>query len=331
MERLIKSTAFRSGFVLLFLAVYCAPAQAEQVQPALTEYERPLKAASPAFNPPSKAKITLGEKLFFETRLSGSNTMSCASCHKPNYAWTDPRRLSIGETGEERLRRTPTLEDVGWNAGFARDGRIETLEGFILGPIAHPKEMNQNLETLQLELGNVPAYRKLFYQAFETPKISLDHVTQSLAAFIRTITSGTSKFDHWVSGDQAAIGPSAKAGFALFTGKAGCVACHSGWRFTDQKLHDIGLKSHDLGRGQIEPDNLKAQYAFKTPSLRNVANRAPYMHDGSMRSLADVIDFYTRPVVPRNSLSPHRHHVELSYKEKRNLLEFMLSLTNVRQ
>jgi cytochrome c peroxidase len=297
-------------------------------EPDLSAFVKPALVPSPAFNTPSVEKIILGRALFFETRLSGGNTFSCASCHQPEYGWTDRRRLSLGETGEPRPRRTPSLQDIGWNRLFARDGRIETLEGFVLGPIAHPDEMNQNLDRLPAELAGIPIYQKLFRNAFSNGAISLDNIAQSLSTYVRTLQSTSSPFDRWVGGDPMALSKSAKSGFALFTGKAGCSQCHTGWRFTDQKFHDIGLETNDKGRGKHHSKDILMQYAFKTPSLRNAAIHPPYMHNGTLSSLEKVIDHYQTNFITRPSLSPQVQYLELTAQEKVNLVEFLESLTD---
>ncbi len=296
--------------------------------PDLIEFTKPQTPSSPAFNPPSPAKIELGRKLFFERRLSGGNTISCATCHVPEYAWTDLEPLSPGENGQRQLRRTPPLQDVGWNNLFGRDGRFESLEGFILGPIANENEMNQNLDHLPHELSNDPVYRTKFEAAFGDSPITLDGVTQSLAAYVRTLKSGISAFDRWVAGDEDALSASAKSGYDLFAGKAGCSQCHTGWRFSDQQFHDIGIQSTDLGRGIIKPKDIAMQYAFVTPSLRNVAIRPPYMHNGSMQTLEAVIDHYMSGGIRRPSLSHQVQPLALNDQEKVNLIEFLKSLTD---
>jgi len=211
---------------------------------------------------------------------------------------------------------------------FARDGRIEILEGFVLGPVRHPKEMNQDLSRLPGELATVPTYTTPHEKAFGAGPISLDGIALSLGAYVRTLQSATAPFDRWIAGDESALSPAAKDGFALFTGKAGCAECHGGWRFTDQRLHDIGLDTEDRGRGKLLPDNTLMQYAFKTPSLRNVAIRPPYMHDGSLRTLSAVIDHYQSGFRTRQSLSPRVRGLGLSVQEKVNVIEFLISLTD---
>lgn len=294
----------------------------------LEENKMGASPPAPAFNLPSKAKIQLGKTLFFDTRLSGANTFACSTCHIPKYAWTDRKQFSSGETGEQRPRRTPSLQDIGWNKLFARDGRIETLEGFVLGPIAHPKEMNQNLDSLPEELRKIALYPALFKAAFMDAKISLDGIAQSLATYVRTLQSTHSPFDRWLDGERHAISPAAVAGFQLFKGKAGCADCHTGWRFTDQKFHDIGLQTTDPGRGSISPDDPKMLHAFKTTSLRNVAIRSPFMHNGSLETLSDVIDHYSGAFTVRPSLASQVQPLDLTVQEKVNLIEFLRSLTD---
>ncbi len=316
------------GAIIAVCAFFTGPVLAMDID--LSVYRRPAAAPSPLFNPPSPQKIALGESLFFERHLSGGNSISCAVCHQPDYAFADHRRFSRGETGTPRPRHTPSLQDVGWNRLFARDGRVETLEGFVLGPIGHPQEMNQNLDQLPQELAALGDYKERFARAFGGATISLDAIAQSLAAYVRTIASGTSAFDLWVAGDAEALSTQARAGFALFTGKAGCAQCHSGWRFTDQNFHDVGLKTVDRGRAQFEPNSVFAQFAFKTPSLRNVAVRAPYMHNGALGSLMQVIDHYQSGGHKRPSRAPQMQPLDLSVQEKLNLVVFLESLTDVK-
>lgn len=316
--------------VVVLTAYVCLTKVALATDPDLSAFVKPPgNVPSPAFNPPTARKIALGKSLFFDRHLSGGNSISCAQCHQPDYQWTDPRQFSQGETGESRPRHTPSLQDVGWNTLFARDGRVETLEGFVLGPVGHPKEMNQNLDQLPAELAALGDYTVRFAGAFGGASVSLDTIAQSLAAYVRTLRSGIAPFDLWVAGDTNAINDQAKRGYGLFVGKAGCVQCHSGWRFSDQQFHDIGLQTSDRGRGRLEPGSVDAQFAFKTPSLRNVAARPPYMHNGALSSLEQVIDHYQSGGGQRPSLSPQMQPFDLSAQEKLNLVVFLESLTDV--
>jgi len=323
--RLRRGAAFVTILAVSLITSAMALSSTVNVKP---EYLIPSDPPFPLFNPPSVAKIDLGKELFFDPILSGENSVSCASCHNPAYAWTDLERFSRGETGTPRPRRTPSLQDVGWNTLFARDGRVETLEGFILGPIAHGEEMNQDLDSLPIELASTTIYPDRFEAAFGSRSINLDGISQSLATYVRTLRSAISPFDRWIAGDPTAMSGSAKAGFKLFTGKAGCSQCHSGWRFTDQQFHDIGIKTDDKGRGRLKPNVPRLQYAFKTPSLRNVAIRPPYMHNGSVSSLEKVIEHYQSSFISRPSTSPKIQVLYLTVQEKLNLSEFLKNLTD---
>ena len=292
------------------------------------DYVRPATTPFPAFNKPTPAKAALGEQLFHDGRLSGGNTMSCATCHQKNFGWADNIRFSLGETGVPQKRRTPHLQDIAWETSFGRDGRGESLEGFILGPISHKNIMNQSLDGLPAELAKDQAYAHLFDAAFGDPQITLGGITQSLATYMRSLNSGISPFDRWVDGDPTAISPAAKNGFELFNGKAQCAQCHTGWRFADTLFHDIGLNTEDAGRGALAPDNPLARHTFKTPTLRNVSIRAPYMHDGSMNTLRDVIDHYVGDSIDRPSRAPQVSQVDLNSQEKLYLLEFLHTLTD---
>lgn len=197
-----------------------------------------------------------------------------------------------------------------------------------MGPIANSTEMNQNLDHLPRELSNDPAYPIAFEAAFGKGPITLDKVTQSLAVYVRTLTSETSPFDRWIAGDETALSQSAKQGYDVFAGKGGCIQCHQGWRFSDQAFHDIGLPTTDKGRGKIKPKDETLKHAFVTPSLRNVAIRPPYMHNGSLKTLASVIDHYTSGGISRPSRSGQVQPIALSDQEKVNLIEFLKSLTD---
>jgi len=317
---------------LMFSAVlHAGPVLASEraaENPVATQFTRPDEIPYPAYNPPSEAKIELGRRLFFERRLSGTDSLSCATCHVPAFAWTDRRPFSRGETGDPLPRRTPALQDVAWSEMFARDGRIETLEGFVLGPVRHPKEMNQDLSRLPGELTAVADYAALHERAFGGDGVTLDGIALSLGAYVRTLRSATAPFDRWIGGEETALSPAAKDGFVLFTGKAGCADCHVSWRFTDQGFHDIGLDTDDRGRGKLLPDDIAMQFAFKTPSLRNVAIRPPYMHDGSLESLMAVLEHYQSGLRPRPSLSPRIRTLDLSAQDKVNVIEFLKSLTD---
>jgi cytochrome c peroxidase len=177
-------------------------------------------------------------------------------------------------------------------------------------------------------LREVQFYQSLFAEAFpEAPEITAEQVARALAAFERTIVSGETPFDRWIDGDETAIGDAAKRGFALFNGTANCVQCHSGWRLTDDGFHDTGLPGNDPGRGPIVGVKL-LEHAFKTPSLRNVARRPPYMHDGSVASLRAAVDHYAGGIVERPTLSDDLKRISLTEAERADLVSFLETLSD---
>jgi len=208
------------------------------------------------------------------------------------------------------------------------DGRAESLEKQALGPITTDKEMGGSVAAVQLTVTTIPEYKALFESAYPGEPIDEKTVARAIATFERTVVSGQAPFDKWVAGDNAAIPNQAKLGFALFNGKAGCAKCHSSWNFTDGGFHDVGIDSSDLGRGAKVPI-ASLQYAFKTPTLRNIDRRAPYMHDGSEKTLADVVDMYDKGgQVHRPSLAPEIAPLHLSPGEKTDLIAFLKTLTS---
>ena len=292
------------------------------------EYVRPSSVPHPADNPYTVEKAKLGETLFFDPRLSGSNHISCGTCHNPSFAWGDGLPTGFGH-GMVRLgRKTPTILNLAWSELLMWDGRFESLEEQALGPIAADVEMNQDLDELVTELQAIPEYRTLFNVAFPNEGISIENLAKAIATYERTVVSAVAPFDSWIAGDELAISEAAKRGFDLYNGKANCVACHSGWNFTDDSFHDIGLPDDDNGRGDILPEIEAMAHAFKTPTLRNVELRGPYMHDGSLADLLAVIDHYDEGGVKCPSLSSDMKPLNLTQAEKIDLIFFLATLTS---
>ncbi|WP_448187806.1 cytochrome c peroxidase [Azospirillum sp. sgz301742] len=289
-------------------------------------YARPATVPFPAATPHSPQKVALGERLFFETALSGKGDRACASCHEPAKGFQDGRARADGLDGTPLGRRTPFVADVAWGERFFWDGRAATLEEQALGPVQNPREMNQTLDGMVAALSARPEYAPLFAAAFPAePRITAANVAKALATFERTLLSGDTPFDRWAAGDAGAVSESAKRGFTLFTGTAGCASCHSGWTFTDHAFHDIGLPGDDRGRGAILGE-AALDHSFKTPGLRGVTKRAPYMHDGSVATLEAVLDHYSGGYVDRPTLSPDLPRLTLTAAEKADLLAFLHSL-----
>lgn len=292
------------------------------------KYRRPALIPFPEENPYSDAKSLLGHALFFDPRLSGPGTHSCATCHNPALGWKDGLPLGVGHDARQLPRATPTILNLAWGGLMMWDGRKDGLEDQATGPIETPAEMNLPLADLQARLAGVPAYRRMFRDAFGTDEVSVPRVAQAIATFERTLVSNEAPFDRWVRGDETAIGEDAKRGFVLFNTRANCNACHSGWRFTDDGFHDIGLASSDPGRGAQVPGEPMLDRAFKTPTLRNVDARFPYMHDGSVRTLRETVTHYDTGFIERASLSPEMRRLNLTPRETDQIVAFLHTLTS---
>ncbi len=291
------------------------------------DYLRPTSIPFPPENPYTAEKARLGEMLFFDPRLSGSNYISCASCHNPSMSWGDGLPRGIGHGMTTLGRRTPTVLNSAFSELLMWDGRKTSLEDQALGPIAADVEMNQPVEKLIEKLSAIETYRILFNVAFPGEGISLDTLAKAIATFERTIVSGVAPFDRWIAGDERAISDAAKRGFYLFNTKANCASCHSGWNFTDGSFQDIGMKDADVGRIKIL-NMPRMNHAFKTPTLRDVARRGPYMHDGSVPDLVATMEHYNRGGdVKRDSVSEDVRPLNLTKTEIADVVEFMKTLT----
>jgi cytochrome c peroxidase len=292
------------------------------------QYLRPKSIPYLDGNKYSSEKEILGKKLFFDPRLSGSGVMSCATCHNPSLGWSDGLTKGIGHGHMALGRRTPTILNLAWTDKMMWDGRFSQLEEQATGPIGSEAEMNMSLKDLPERIKKIQGYRDLFAKAFPHEEITTQTIAKAIAIYERGVVSGQAPFDKWILGNEKAITDEAKKGFLVFNQKANCAACHSGWRFTDDSFQDIGLKSEDIGRGKYL--KLKSQqFAFKTPGLRNIAERAPYMHDGSETDLDGVIEFYNRGGdMKRESLSSQIKPLELTPEEKNQLKAFLASLTS---
>ncbi len=308
--------------------VAVAKPEAKNVDKLRAEYRRPKFIPFPKDNPYTAEKVALGKKLYFDTRLSKVNILSCASCHNPAYAWGDGQPKGVGNMMKILGRRSPTIINAAYGQIFMWDGRMASLEQQALGPITGDVEMALTLPELVQRLKVIPEYKPLFAAAFSDKSITADNVAKAIATYERTVVSGRAPFDAWVDGDNKAISESAKRGFLLFNTKANCSACHSSWRFTDDSFHDIGLGDGDIGRGQFLKDVPKAQHAFKTPGLREIARRAPYMHDGSLSTLQAVVEHYNAGGIDRPSRSDIIKPLGLTTQEESDLVAFMRTLTS---
>lgn len=290
-----------------------------------SDYKRPSSIPFPADNPYQAEKAALGKMLFFDPRVSVNQNISCATCHNPSFGWEQAMPKAIGAQNTELGRHNPTILNVAWGDTFFWDGRAATLEEQALGPIQSEVEMNMPLDVLIDRINDIQGYQPYFERVFGE-KANAENIAKAIATFERTVVSGPAPFDRWVDGDEGAISESAKRGFAIFNGKGNCAACHSGWNFTDNKFHDIGINTQDIGRFAIDPSDEKNRHAFKTPSLRNIAHRAPYMHNGSVPTLDAVLVHYLSGGIPRPSRSVDMKPVPFTADEMADLKEFMLTL-----
>jgi cytochrome c peroxidase len=319
------------ALVLPLLLLWIGAAASVDAVPDRTDwrakYQRPAEIPVPEDNPHSAAKAELGKTLFFDPVLSGSRTRSCATCHNPGLSWGDGLPRAIGEGQKPLPLRTPTLIAAAWMGRLGWDGKFRDIESVAFGPITSPTNMNLSEAELIERLSANPAYVDLFDAAFGKGEITRRQIELALGVFQRTIDPGETAFDRWIAGDESALGAAAKRGFGLFNGKARCVECHNGYALSDGSFHDIGsAQGDDIGRGRMFPNSVKLRYAFKTPTLRVVARRAPYMHDGSVATLAEVIDLYDRGGIDRPSRSALIKPLELTGTEKADLIAFLHSL-----
>ena len=290
-------------------------------------YKRPQSIPFPADNSYSPEAEILGRTLFFDSRLSGSGSLACASCHNPSFGWEDGLALGHGEGMRQLGRHTPSILNAAWGDLYFWDGRAASLEAQALGPIGNPAEMNQSLSQLPEKLSKIADYRKMFKSAYPGEGITASTIGKAISVFERTVASLPTPFDAWINGDESAISEAAKHGFILFNSEAGCSACHSGWRMTDNRFHDIGLPDEDRGRVLIAPAEPNAERGFKTPTLRNVARRAPYMHDGSLSDLTTVMAHYISGGTDRPSRDNKIHALNLSQKDIEDLKALLASLS----
>jgi cytochrome c peroxidase len=317
------------------LGLIAPPAHAEPAAaPDLTAYwrdffKRPATIPAPADNPQTPAKIALGKRLFDNPLLSGDGNRACTSCHVPALAYSDGATRAAALDGQSLPRNTPSLYNLAWAELLTWDGHAHSLEDQAGRVIENPREMAGDWNAILDRIRKQPELHVAFHEAFaERPGLTPATVTKALAAYVRTLVSPETRFDRWVTGDDTALTAQELQGFRHFVGKAGCVGCHGGWRFTDDHFHDIGLKSDDPGRGAV-PGGVPGLAAFKTPTLRELTRSAPYMHDGSLATLEAVVDHYAGDLVERPSLSASIvRNLHLEADEKAALVAFLKTLSS---
>ncbi len=293
----------------------------------------------PAGNPPTDETVALGKILFFSPLLSADGSVSCATCHQPGLSFTDGRALSQGIAGRKGKRNAPTILNSAYNRLQFWDGRANSLEAQASGPMFDSSEMGHSLRVLEDRVSADAAMQEKIVQAFGPGPVSLDRITKAIASYERTLLSGNSPFDRFFyGGDREAISESARRGWELFRdpNKGNCIVCHAAGEtdalFTDHLFHNLGagLDSDgaipDPGR-HAETLREGDQGAFKTPGLRDVARTAPYMHDGSLKTLKEVVDFYVGGGSSNQFLDKEIRALDLTKRERADLVSFLETLT----
>ena len=325
---------------LLTLAVACLAQPAFAAPYSLVptaedqQWLMPKVAPAPADNQFTPARVALGKALFFDPRLSADGNVSCASCHSPMMGWSDGLATTRGVKSKVLRRASPTIINTGYNTLQNWDGRKLSLEDHAMAPMESRDVMATDLGLLFKWLNAEPAYTAMFTAAYPGEPINGKTVSKSLASFQRTVVSNNSPFDHWLQGDAKAMTRQQIIGFRLFTDpeKGNCMACHHAPNFTDGGFHNLGLASYeqpnpDLGRFAVKP--LPAlRGAFKTPTLRDVSLTAPYFHDGSARTLAEVVEFYRRGGISKKDVSKNIAPLPLTPDEASAIVAFMQALTS---
>jgi cytochrome c peroxidase len=297
--------------------------------PAQVPYGLPEPWVEPASNPGSAASYVLGRRLFFDTRLSIDHSVSCASCHQPAHGFADPAPLSQGALGRRTLRHAPALLNRGFGTSFFWDGRVATLEEQVLRPIEEPTEMALPLEQALERMRQDAALRAAFEAAYPEG-LTRASLAKALATFVRRQWLGDSPIDRFQRGDYAQLSELERIGLWTFEGRGRCWQCHSGGNYTDEAFHNTGV---GVREGQPEPGRLAAtgraadRGAFKTPSLRGVALSAPYMHDGSLATLEDVVAFYRRGGNANPDLDSKLAPLDLTEREAQGLAHFLQALS----
>lgn len=320
---------------LIFLAGFAAARSPATVPAAAREdqaFALPKQAPQPADNVSTSQRAALGKALFFDPRLSGNGSVSCASCHNPALGWSDGLATAVGINGQRLPRNSPTIVNVGLNTQFMWDGRFASLELQALGPLKAEQEMSADFKHMKFMLDSLRGYQQLFAEAYPGEQLSEQTVAKALAAFERTVTSRESRFDKWLAGDRHAITMQEWRGFQLFKAadKGNCMACHSGPNFTDNGFHNIGVAQETPDAGRFKVRALASmKSAFKTPTLRDIELTGPYFHDGSAATLRQVVEHYNRGGDPRaaGAIAPEVKPLNLSASEMDDLVAFMKTLT----
>lgn len=279
--------------------------------------------------PPPPAVLALGRRLFFDPILSSDRSVSCASCHDPAHGFADDRPLSPGVNGAVTVRNTPSLLNRGFGRRFSWLGQVETLEAQVLSPIANEREMGLSLLDAVDRLRADAEYERLFRATFDAPP-DLEKLTTALSTFVARVTSPESAVDRFQAGDFTALDDLERAGLWLYESKARCWRCHTGPNYTDEDFHATGIGAADgrLAAGRFgHTEDERDTGRFKTPTLRGLAFTAPYMHDGSLATLEEVVAHYDRGAAGVPGLDERIEPLALSAEERTALLAFLRALS----
>lgn len=284
---------------------------------------------APADNEPTRARIELGRRLFYDERLSRTEEVACASCHLQEHAFADPNRVSIGVEGRTGTRNAPALVNLAWGKSFFWHGGVPSLEVQAIAPIRNPLEMDMTLEEVAGRLMLDEQLVDEFEQAYEQGP-SESTITRALASFGRSLVSGNSPYDRYLAGGKDALSEAAVRGEALFNGERGeCFHCHVGYNFTNNAFRNNGSEPDDPDEGRREVTLKDSDLGkFKVPTLRNIAVTAPYMHDGSLETLDDVIAVYVQGGRGHPNTDPTIEPLELTAEDQLDLRAFLEALTD---
>jgi cytochrome c peroxidase len=322
-------TLLRNYTLLFVLALPFCFAEAQETNPIVANLPtipvglNPL--VIPADNPLTKEKIELGRMLFFDPRLSKDGKVSCASCHDPKRGWSNGEPVATGISGLKGGRSAPTIINAAYHQFQFWDGRALHLEGQALGPIQNPIEMDMKIDDLVKKLNGIEGYRALFQKAFKTDATP-EAIAKAIASFERTILSGNAPYDRFKAGDKKALSESAQRGLKVFFNKGHCSACHVPPNFSDGAFHNlgVGIKAEKADFGRFAETKLVGDRGgFKTPTLREINRTAPYMHDGSLKTLEEVVDYYDKGGIQNEQLDEEIFALNLTAQEKADLVTFM--------
>lgn len=323
---------FGRAVVFLLLTLSPLSLRSENSQSRLADFPAPRGLPPipwPEDNPCSPARAELGKILFFDGRLSANGVVSCAFCHDPDHAFAGSTPLSKGVNGKLGTRHAPTLINRAWGKSQFWDGRAPTLESQVIVPVTDPDEMGMTADLVVQRIRDIKGYAPLFAAAFGDDTVNFERIAKAIATFERTIVSGNSPYDRYLAGDKSALTKQQKDGLDFFNKKGECAECHSGANFTDEKFANVGI-----GMDRTHPDPGREAFTknrgdwgkFKVPTLRDLARRAPYMHDGSIKTLGEVLDLYAKGGLPNPHLDTRLTPFYLDEQTKQDLLAFLDSL-----